>query len=118
MTGPAWVVEGSCVGLDPELFFPINGSDSTIPVAKRVCADCVVRVECLTYALDNSLDHGIWGGLTELERRRIRNPDIPISEAAQIRAWAAEHGHSVPPRGRIPDTTRSAYEAGIEEPST
>jgi len=109
VTGPAWVVEGSCVGLDPELFFPINGSSHTIPVAKRVCADCVVRVECLTYALENALDHGIWGGLTELERRRLRNPDAPLSESAQVRAWAAANDIQCPTKGPLPQQVLDAY---------
>lgn len=109
MTGPAWVVEGSCVGLNPELFFPVNGSSSTTPVAKRVCADCVVRIECLTYALENGLEHGIWGGLTELERRRLRRPDVPLTEAAQIRAWAAANGIHCPTKGPVPQQVLGAY---------
>jgi WhiB family redox-sensing transcriptional regulator len=60
----------SCTGIDPELFYPIRG-EATAP-AKAVCRDCIVRVDCLEFALDNREKFGVWGGLSERERRRVR----------------------------------------------
>jgi WhiB family redox-sensing transcriptional regulator len=42
-----------------------------VEVARRICADCPVRQSCLEYALANRIDHGVWGGCSERERRRI-----------------------------------------------
>jgi WhiB family redox-sensing transcriptional regulator len=42
-----------------------------VDAARRVCADCPVKTECLEYALANRIDHGVWGGTSERERRRI-----------------------------------------------
>lgn len=64
-----WQGRSACRTADPELFFPEADSRSTHE-AKRICAGCPVRVECLTAAIANREDHGVWGGLTERERRR------------------------------------------------
>ena len=66
----SWMASGNCLGVDPELFFPERGASTED--AKAVCRACVVREECLTYALEHCERHGIWGGLSERERRRIR----------------------------------------------
>jgi WhiB family redox-sensing transcriptional regulator len=60
----------NCAGVDPDLFFPERGASTR--EAKEVCRGCIVRDLCLTYALDTGQKHGIWGGLSERERRRIR----------------------------------------------
>lgn len=65
-----WMDQANCAGVDPELFFPDRGASTR--EAKAVCQACVVRVECLDYALDHSEKHGIWGGRSERERRRMR----------------------------------------------
>ncbi len=67
---PAFMDLGSCRGVDPDIFFPDRG-DSLAP-AKAVCAECIVRDECLEYALANGERFGVWGGTSERERRRIR----------------------------------------------
>jgi WhiB family redox-sensing transcriptional regulator len=67
---PAWVADANCRGLDPELFFPERGVHTD--EAKAVCRRCDVQVECLTYAINLGEKHGIWGGMSERERRRIR----------------------------------------------
>ena len=59
-----------CAETDPEAFFPEKGGSTR--EAKRVCVRCDVRAECLEYALANDERFGIWGGLSERERRRIR----------------------------------------------
>jgi WhiB family redox-sensing transcriptional regulator len=58
------------MGVDPELFFPERGSSTR--EAKEVCRGCVVRSECLEFAIANSEKFGIWGGMSERERRRVR----------------------------------------------
>jgi WhiB family redox-sensing transcriptional regulator len=55
--------------MDPAIFFPNDGVG--VQVAQRICAECSVRAECLDYALDNRVDHGVWGGASERERRRL-----------------------------------------------
>lgn len=69
-TIPAWVEDGLCGQTDPELFFPINGVNATEP--KAVCARCPVRSDCLEYALENDERFGVWGGLSERERRDLK----------------------------------------------
>lgn len=68
--GP-WRALAACRGLDPALFYPVETSDEAAEPAKRVCADCPVREDCLGYALSIRESEGIWGGLTEAERRRL-----------------------------------------------
>lgn len=63
------MAEGECADKPPSLFFPSDGVG--VDVARRVCAECPVRQECLEYALANRIDHGVWGGTSERERRRI-----------------------------------------------
>jgi len=66
----AWQDEANCLGVDPDLFFPERGASTR--EAKEVCRGCVVRDECLEFALANGEKFGIWGGMSERERRRIR----------------------------------------------
>lgn len=65
-----WQDNANCLGVDPDLFFPERGASTR--EAKEVCRGCVVRGECLEYALANGEKFGIWGGLSERERRRLR----------------------------------------------
>lgn len=65
-----WQDAANCLGVDPDLFFPERGASTR--EAKEVCKGCVVRGECLEYALANGEKFGIWGGLSERERRRLR----------------------------------------------
>lgn len=67
---PAWQQRAACRGSDPELFFPDRGEDAD--PAKKICADCPVRQECLEAALARGERFGIWGGMSERERRKIR----------------------------------------------
>src|ERR1700694_1770493 len=64
-----WMAEGKCRELDPATFFPSDGVG--VEVARRICADCPVKAPCLEYALYNRIEHGVWGGASERERRRI-----------------------------------------------
>ncbi|MEI7888247.1 MAG: WhiB family transcriptional regulator [Actinomycetes bacterium] len=78
----SWQVLSNCLGVDPDLFFPERGASTKD--AKAVCQGCVVREDCLEYALSNREKFGIWGGLSERERRRIRR------ERAQARTMTAQ----------------------------
>jgi WhiB family redox-sensing transcriptional regulator len=63
------VVYAKCVDLPRAIFFRSDGVG--VEVAKRICATCPVRRQCLEYALANDVSHGVWGGASERERRRI-----------------------------------------------
>jgi WhiB family redox-sensing transcriptional regulator len=65
-----WQESANCLGVDPDLFFPERGV--SIKEARSVCSGCEVRLECLEYALRHGEKFGIWGGMSERERRRIR----------------------------------------------
>lgn len=65
-----WQERALCAQTDPEAFFPEKGGSTR--EAKRVCASCEVRVECLEYALMHDERFGIWGGLSERERRKLK----------------------------------------------
>ena len=76
-----WQDFGNCLGVDPDLFFPERGASTR--EAKEVCKGCVVREDCLEFALANGEKFGIWGGMSERERRRIRRQrSIARREAA------------------------------------
>jgi WhiB family transcriptional regulator, redox-sensing transcriptional regulator len=68
-----WRVLSACRSVDPELFFPISSAGPSleqVAEAKAVCASCLVRRQCLAFAMRTGQRHGIWGGLTEEERTR------------------------------------------------
>ena len=67
-----WWKSAACQDADPELFFPVSGvglSRKEIARAKAVCASCIVRQPCLQFARATHQVHGVWGGMTEEERR-------------------------------------------------
>jgi WhiB family transcriptional regulator, redox-sensing transcriptional regulator len=64
-----WMHHGNCRDEPPAMFFPSDGVG--VEIARRLCATCPVREPCLEYALVNRIDHGVWGGASERERRRI-----------------------------------------------
>lgn len=75
-----WRHRAACRNEDPELFFPIGTSGPAllqVEQAKAVCRRCPVSAECLTWAMDRPEEYGIWGGLTEGERRALRAPKAP-----------------------------------------
>jgi WhiB family redox-sensing transcriptional regulator len=70
-----WAARAGCIGEDPDLFFPAGSSPAAIEQTERakvVCSRCDVRPECLRWSLDTFQDAGVWGGLDEEQRRRIR----------------------------------------------
>jgi len=64
-----WMAVGNCRVEPPATFFPSDGVG--VEIAKRICVDCSVKQPCLEYALENRIDHGVWGGTSERQRRRI-----------------------------------------------
>ena len=67
---PSWWELAECAGHDPDVFFPSQGADTR--AAKAVCRLCLVREDCLEFALANRERFGIWGGTSELQRKRLR----------------------------------------------
>ncbi len=70
-----WRSKAACLTVDPELFFPIGNTGSAITQvaeAKAVCRECEVVSVCLQWAIDNNQDSGVWGGMSEEERRSLK----------------------------------------------
>lgn len=70
-----WRHYAACRGHDPELFFPVGVTGPAleqVAKAKAVCADCPVRCLCLEWAVLTGIDDGVWGGLSEEERRAMK----------------------------------------------
>ncbi|MEO7421198.1 MAG: WhiB family transcriptional regulator [Ornithinibacter sp.] len=70
----SWQERSLCAQTDPEAFFPEKGGSTRD--AKKVCVGCEVRAECLEYALANDERFGIWGGLSERERRKMKKQAV------------------------------------------
>jgi WhiB family redox-sensing transcriptional regulator len=84
-----WRDRALCAQTDPEAFFSDKG-ESTAP-AKRVCRCCEVRADCLQYALDRGERHGVWGGLSERERRKLAREAEAMRQAGTMPSCPA-HG--------------------------
>lgn len=70
-----WRHHASCLTQDPDLFFPTGTSAPAVlqlDAARRVCLECPVRPDCLTWALAAGMEHGVWGGMGENERRSLK----------------------------------------------
>jgi WhiB family redox-sensing transcriptional regulator len=71
-----WRDNAECKGMDPDLFYPGRGGMKDLRTAQAVCRTCVVRQDCLDYAVAAGEDHGVWGGMSErqriLYRRRLK----------------------------------------------
>ena len=76
----SWQRQANCLGVHPDLFFPERGASTR--EAKEVCRSCVVRGDCLEFALRNGEKFGIWGGMSERERRRLRRIRVQERTAA------------------------------------
>ncbi len=88
-----WWSRAACASADPELFFPISYSGPALRQvmrAKAVCARCEIQRECLRYALDAGSIQGVWGGMTEEERRRL------------VRRERRPRVRPLPPRAGVP----------------
>ena len=100
----AWADYGSCTNTDPDLFFPQPGADTSY--ARSICRGCPVRLHCLDYALESGQKHGIWGGMTESQRRRLRRRSHPSNPmASHDDAEAAELDERALPTGLVDAAT-------------
>lgn len=75
MTDGDWRDRANCIGEDPELFFPVGNTGPSlaqIEEAKAVCRGCVVIDTCLKWSIENGQEFGVWGGLSEDERRALK----------------------------------------------
>jgi len=100
VASPGWWFAGLCAQTDPELFFPEKGG--SVREAKAVCAGCPVRAQCLAHALAHGERFGVWGGLSEHERRRL-----------QLHAGGAAGGSTAPePAAQQPDPPAAVAAAG------
>lgn len=101
-----WRSLGACAPADPDLFFPVSSSgpgQRQEEEAKAFCMVCQVRRQCLSFALATSQAHGVWGGTTEDERRRLRQAEHragatqrPAARDAGRGAAATAPGTSMP----------------------
>lgn len=88
-----WRIKAACKDTDPALFFPIGTTGvaiDQIEAAKQVCTGCSCMVMCLQFALDTNQDAGVWGGLSEEERRVIRRQRAAARRTARE---ASNSGH-------------------------
>lgn len=84
--GPDFDGTPSCAEVDPDMWFPEKGGPTT--TAQRICRGCEVREECLAWALQHGERYGVWGGLTERERRRLRRSPGVVVRRSPAELWA------------------------------
>jgi WhiB family redox-sensing transcriptional regulator len=103
---------GLCAETDPESFFPEKGG--SVREAKQTCMACEVRTDCLTYALEHGERFGVWGGLTERERRQLAKGGEPrpcAREGCEEFLPATAHGSK---RYHTPECAQLARKAAAE----
>ena len=82
---PGWQLLGACGSEDPELFFPLGNTGPAqlqVEDAKAVCRRCMVADQCLRWALESGQDAGVWGGMSEEERRSLKRREARQRQAA------------------------------------
>lgn len=81
-----WAAHAACTKADPSVFYPGQGQRSR--AAKRICMACPVRLDCLTWALRRNERYGVWGGLGDSDRRRLRRELLSAQAAESIQELA------------------------------
>lgn len=61
-----------CIEVGPDVFFPRDNDSGSSKRAKKICAECSLQVKCLEFALEHNIQHGVWGGTSVMDRRRLR----------------------------------------------
>ncbi len=94
MLSDEWWNAAACQNAEPDLFFPISATPASRAVvqrAKQVCASCPVAAQCLSYALHHRQEQGIWGGLTDEERRLLRRRQAALERRTRstVGYWTA-----------------------------
>lgn len=109
ITDTDWGDRGLCKSVDPEELFVEGAAQNR---AKAVCTGCPVRTECLAYALDQRIEHGIWGGMTERERRALlrRRPTV-TSWWRLLHTARVEHEQQTDAAVPVEDGIRVLHEA-------
>jgi WhiB family redox-sensing transcriptional regulator len=90
-----WRHGSACSGVEPELFFPIGTGPAAMRqtrLVQAVCAGCPVRVPCLRWALATSQEYGVWGGLSEDDRRNLKRRTSRARAAAAAAGTAGATG--------------------------
>ncbi|MGX1516480.1 WhiB family redox-sensing transcriptional regulator [Streptomyces collinus] len=96
-----WGEGAACRTADPDELFVEGAAQNR---AKVLCTGCPVRTECLAYALDHRIEHGIWGGMTERDRRALlRRRPLVMSWRRLLEAARSEHDQLVRPDDDAPD---------------
>jgi WhiB family redox-sensing transcriptional regulator len=97
---PAWASRGACRDIDPESLFVVGAAQHK---AKSICMGCPVRIDCLADALDSRAEFGVWGGMTERERRTLlrRRPDVTSWRAFFRTAQPSEEYAASATRARL-----------------
>lgn len=106
VTGNEWAQRGICRTSDPDLLFVQGAAQNR---AKAVCMGCPVRTECLADALDNEIEFGVWGGMTERERRALlkRRPNVQSWRRLLETARTEQHEiFAVPAQKSVPSAQR------------
>ncbi|MDH6521487.1 WhiB family redox-sensing transcriptional regulator [Streptomyces sp. SAI-208] len=99
MADTDWSEQGLCRTADPDDLFVEGAAQNR---AKALCSGCTVRTECLAYALDQRIEFGIWGGMTERERRALlrRRPTVTSWRSLLATARAAHERTTIATTGR------------------
>ncbi|MGC0344397.1 WhiB family transcriptional regulator [Streptomyces sp. SLBN-8D4] len=103
MADTGWSAQGLCRTADPDDLFVEGAAQNR---AKTLCTGCVVRTECLAYALDQRIEFGVWGGMTERERRGLlrRRPTV-TSWQRLLETARAEHDRTQSAMSAVPEAS-------------
>jgi WhiB family transcriptional regulator, redox-sensing transcriptional regulator len=112
---PPWIGDAVCATTDPEAFFPEKGGSTR--EAKQICASCTVQAECLDWALDRDERFGIWGGLSERERRRIKRTIQPLPDLNLPCRYGCGRTFSAPTQERTHASRFCQHNPAIHEES-
>ncbi|MEE1617989.1 WhiB family transcriptional regulator [Brachybacterium sp. J144] len=84
----SWATRGACASMDPDGFF-VQGAEQH--AVKAACGACPVQRECLADALNNRVDFGVWGGMTERERRRLLRRHPEVTDWSRVLHQVSQH---------------------------